>query len=274
MVTLVANEVEWIKITTDMFDNTKIKAIRRLPEGNNILLIWVMLLIMAGRCNAGGMIMISENIPYTIEDLADETKFEINTVRLAIMSLEKYGMIYTDENCFVVKNWYKYQSEEGLEKIREQTKARVAKCREKKKLECNATSNVTCNVTSNATVTQSSYSISPSLSDSIKEIIDYYNNVVGRHYTYHNKEVNKKISARLNEGFTIEDFKTVIDKKNDQWKGTEFEQYLAPETLFAPGKFEKYLNQNIVKKKGNEFTSFEGKQDYDFDAIEKKILSQ
>ena len=56
-------EVKWVKLTTDMFDNRKIKYLRKLPEGNNIVLIWVMLLTMAGRCNSGGMIFITENIP-------------------------------------------------------------------------------------------------------------------------------------------------------------------------------------------------------------------
>ena len=65
-------EIKWVKLTTDMFDNRKIKHLRRLPEGNNIVLLWVMLLTMAGRCNAGGMIFLTENIPYTSKMLADE----------------------------------------------------------------------------------------------------------------------------------------------------------------------------------------------------------
>lgn len=54
--------VKWIKITTDMFDNRKIKHLRRLPDGNNIILIWVMLLTMAGRCNADGMIYLTAEL--------------------------------------------------------------------------------------------------------------------------------------------------------------------------------------------------------------------
>lgn len=55
------------------------------------------------------------------------------------------------------------------------------------------------------------------------------------------------MNARLNEGYTVEDFYTVIDKKYDEWQGTEREKYLRPETLFG-NKFESYLNQNIVEK--------------------------
>ena len=70
------SDVTWIKLTTDMFDNRKIKHLRRLPDGNNIVLIWVMLLTMAGRCNSSGMIFLTENIPYTPKMLADELDFE------------------------------------------------------------------------------------------------------------------------------------------------------------------------------------------------------
>jgi predicted phage replisome organizer len=137
-------EVKWVKLTTDMFDNRKIKHLRRLPEGNNIVLIWVMLLTMAGRCNSGGMIFLTENIPYTPKMLADELDFEENTVVLALQALEQLDMIVTDNGFFTIAGWEEYQNIEGLDKIREQTRKRVAKCREKKLLsQCNDTSNVT-----------------------------------------------------------------------------------------------------------------------------------
>lgn len=151
------SEVKWIKITTDMFDNRKIKHLRRLPDGNSIVLIWVMLLTLAGRCNAGGMIFLTETIPYTAKMLADELGFEETTVILAVDALKKLGMIQTD-GFLQVSNWDKYQNVEGMESIREQTRLRVAKHREKKAALPEAvTSNVTVtrsNVTSNVTVTQ------------------------------------------------------------------------------------------------------------------------
>ena len=75
-------EVQWIKIYIDMFDKRKIKKVRRLPAGNDLLLIWIMLLAMAGKCNAGGHIFITENIPFTEEDLADELDFEVKKVTI------------------------------------------------------------------------------------------------------------------------------------------------------------------------------------------------
>lgn len=147
--------VKWVKITTDMFDNRKIKHLRKLPDGNNIVLIWVMLLTMAGRCNAGGMIFLTENIPYTPKMLADELGFEENTVKLAINALEQLNMVCTDNGFFSIAGWNEYQNIEGMEKIREQTRQRVTAHRQKQKaLVAAAQSNVTCNVTvtqSNAT---------------------------------------------------------------------------------------------------------------------------
>lgn len=133
-------DVKWIKLTTDMFDNRKIKHLRRLPDGDSVVLIWVMLLTMAGRCNANGMIFLTENIPYTPKMLADELDFEENTVRMALDALSKLNMIVTDGDFFSIAGWEEYQNIEGMERIREQTRKRVAKHREKQKLiQCNVT---------------------------------------------------------------------------------------------------------------------------------------
>ena len=128
-------DVKWIKLTTNMFDNRKIKHLRRLPEGNSIVLIWVMLLTMAGRCNANGMIFLTENIPYTPKMLADELDFEENTVKLALEALEQFNMIVTDGKYFAIAGWEEYQNIEGMEKIREQNRKRVADYRARKKQE-------------------------------------------------------------------------------------------------------------------------------------------
>ena len=81
----------------------------------------------------------------------------------------------------------------------------------------------------------------------IKEIIQYLNDVCGTRYRYQTKGTQEHINARIKEGYTVDDFKTVIDKKFEEWNGTDMEKFLRPETLFA-GKFESYLNQKIVKK--------------------------
>lgn len=145
-------DVKWIKITTDMFDNRKIKHLRKLPDGNNIVLIWVMLLTMAGRCNSGGMIFLTENIPYTPKMLADELDFEESTVTLAMQALERLGMVSTTANGFLnLPGWEDHQNIEGMEKIREQNRLRQKRWYDKQKELPSA--NGSHNVRNNVTVT-------------------------------------------------------------------------------------------------------------------------
>ena len=128
-------EIKWVKLTTDMFDNRKIKHIRKMPEGNNIVLIWVMLLTMAGRCNAAGMIYLTENIPYTTKMLADELGFDESVVVIALNALEHFGMICRDEGQLSIPGWEEHQNVDGMEHVREQNRIRKRQERERKKLE-------------------------------------------------------------------------------------------------------------------------------------------
>ena len=80
-----------------------------------------------------------------------------------------------------------------------------------------------------------------------KIIVDYLNQKAGTAYRAKSKDTQKHINARLADGFTVDDFKTVIDKQCDKWKGTEWEQYLRPATLFG-SKFENYLNAKTTKQ--------------------------
>jgi uncharacterized phage protein (TIGR02220 family) len=93
---------------------------------------------------------------------------------------------------------------------------------------------------------------SPAKQDNIpyQEIINYLNLKAKTNYKYTTKKTKDCIKARINEGFTLEDFKLVIDNKANEWLGTNMEQYLRPETLFG-NKFEGYLNQKTTKVLSN-----------------------
>lgn len=80
--------------------------------------------------------------------------------------------------------------------------------------------------------------------EEIKQIIDYFNQVCGTNYKYQSKATADLINARLNDGFTVDDFYKVIDKKYTEWRNnSEYCKYIRPETLFRPSHFESYLNQ-------------------------------
>ena len=144
-------EVKWIKLSTDIFNNRKIRQIEAMPDSDALIVIWLKILILAGTVNDGGMIYFTKDIPYTDQLLATEFHKPIATIQLALNIFEQFGMIEITDNIIYVSNWEKYQSAEKLDEIREQTRQRVARFREKQKaLPCNATSNATvtqCNAT-------------------------------------------------------------------------------------------------------------------------------
>lgn len=136
-------DVQWIKIVTDVFNNRKIKQIETMPDADSILVIWFKLLCLAGNINESGLLIITRDIPYTEETLSSEFNRPLNTVRLALDIFQKFGMIEIVDNILCVSNWEKYQNAETLNKIREQTRERVARHREKQKLLCGDGGNVT-----------------------------------------------------------------------------------------------------------------------------------
>ena len=89
------------------------------------------------------------------------------------------------------------------------------------------------------------YNIEDNLNIYIVEIVDYLNEKTGKKFSPNTASTRKHITARLKEGRTVDECKKVIDIKCKQWLGTQFAGFLRPETLFAPSKFENYLNETI-----------------------------
>ena len=81
----------------------------------------------------------------------------------------------------------------------------------------------------------------------VTEIVDYMNQKLGTHYKPKSQSTQKHIVARLKEGYSVEDFRKVIDKKCAQWMGSSMAKYLRPETLFG-SKFEGYLNEQTYSQ--------------------------
>ena len=252
-------EVKWIKLATNIFDNRKIRQIECLPDGDAIIVVWVKLMCLAGSINDSGFVYFTKEIPYTDQMLAAQFNRPLTTVQLAMNTFQQFGMIEVIDDVLRISNWEKYQNVEGMEKIREQTRKRVANYREKQKL-------LTGNVTGNATVTQGNAieedieeDIDKEKEDIYLSVIRYLNEKAGTHYKATTTKTRRTINARINEGFTLDDFKTVIDKKCEEWLGNErMEQYIRPETLFGT-KFESYLNAKI--RKGGAYNGTDDRSD-------------
>ena len=139
------SEIKWVKLDTGLPDNRKIKQIRRLPNGDTMALAWVFLVCLAGDINDGGQIYLTDGVPYTDEMLAEQFGMDVSTIRMALEVFQRFHMADIKEDGVIcLTSWEEHQSVDRMAEIREQTRKRVAKCREKKRLE-------QCNVTGNAT---------------------------------------------------------------------------------------------------------------------------
>jgi uncharacterized phage protein (TIGR02220 family)/predicted phage replisome organizer len=249
-------DVKWIKITTDIFDDEKVLMIETMPSADSVLVIWFKLLAFAGKQNNDGVFLMSNRIAYTDEMLAAIFRRDVNVVRLALRTFEQFGMIEIIENVITIPNWNKHQSLDAYEKKKERDRLYQAERRANQRALIEQSSDKS----SDSQATQSSY-VAVSDKEEEKEedkekelyssIVSYLNNKAGTKYKATTKNTRKAIHARLSDGFTLDDFKTVIDKKCVEWTGTEFEKYLRPETLFG-NKFEGYLNAKVTNgRNGN-----------------------
>lgn len=255
--------VKWIKLSTAMFDDEKIKLIEQMPDADTILVIWIKLLSQAGKTNSSGYIFLSENIPFTEEMLATIFNRQVSTIRLALKTFEDLGMIGVDDNSFIsISNWEKHQNVEGLDKIREQNRLRQQRYRDNKDLKSLEAPKINKKKDSNVTVTsRNDTELELELEEELdrdkdkyvvgqpdidyKEIVEHLNLKAGKQYRATTKKTQSLIKARVNEGFGVDDFKKVIDNKAAEWKNDkDMNKFLRPETLFGT-KFEGYLNQQV-----------------------------
>ncbi|EJR56742.1 hypothetical protein IIO_05272 [Bacillus cereus VD115] len=291
------SEVKWIKLSTSMFEDEKIRLIESMPEADTLLIIWIRLLAQAGKTNASGYIFLSKNIPYSDEMLATLFNRPIATVRLALQTFQQFGMIeITDDQYICISNWEKHQNVDGLERVKQLNAERNKKYRERKKQQqltlenkgnesdVRMTSRDGTDIEEDKELdkdkeleiinTSSSDESDTKASIPYQEILSYLNEKADKNFNHKAESHKKLIRARWNEGYTVENFKTVIDNKVSQWfgkfdkEGKPLDQYLRPSTLFALKHFDNYLNETVKgensnasskKHKNNEFI-----QKYDF----------
>ena len=282
------DSIDWIKLATSIFDNNKIKYIRTLPDGNNIVLFWIMLLVKAGQCNANGYVLVTENIAYSEELLAEEFKFSVTLVKAALKLFEQLQMISFDNSVICIENWAKYQNVEGLEKIKENNRIRQARYRAKKKLmlQSNVTDNVTNNTDVTSNVTQSNaleeekeIDIDIDKDINTKVFIEKWNSLgLNKLINIKNKRL-KALKARVKE-YGVDKVLLAIDniKNSDFLRGDNERGWVVDfDWLLKPNNFIKVLenkyknNKKTVSSSIIKFNNFEPRS-YDYDSLEKKLL--
>ena len=126
-------EMQWIKLRIDMFEDEKIKIIQSMPDGDALLVVWIRLIALAGKCNANGLVLVEDEFPYTDEMLSVIFNKPLQTVKLALMTFEKFRMIESTTKGIYITNFDKHQNIEGMDRIREQNRIRKQRERERKK---------------------------------------------------------------------------------------------------------------------------------------------
>lgn len=274
----------WIKLREDFWDLPEIDWLQDQEKGCEYIVLFQKLCTLTA--NNGGELSrkVGEMvIAYDVKKIAALTRFDFDTVAVALELYKKIGLMYQNKKgILVIANITEMVGSEA------ESAARVRKFRNKQKaLQYNA--DVTQNVTKN-NVTEKRYSVTPNVTEKVttdididkeidirnkekdiyspaepdnlplptaknksftllaKGIIDYLNAKLNTKYKTDNRKTLDLIKARLKEGFTVEDFKTVIDKKSFEWSNDpNMCQYLRPVTLFST-KFESYLNQPFTKQ--------------------------
>lgn len=242
-----ASDVKWIKIVTDVFDDEKILMIETMPECDTVIVIWFKLLCLAGKQNNNGVFQMGQ-IPYTDEMFAAIFRRPINTVRLALGTFERFGMIEIVRDTVTIPNWGKHQSLDAYEKKKQRDRERIAQKRAEQKALVGMSRDMSPDTSPDvASLEEDKEEEKERDIDNIKYIVDYLNQKTGKEFRYKTPKTQKLINARFAEGFSVDDFKTVIDKKCAEWLRSDMERYLRPETLFGT-KFEGYLNEKQGRK--------------------------
>lgn len=247
----------YLRLKDNFFDSDELKILESMKDGYLYSNILLKLYLRSLKNN--GKLVVNERIPYSADMLASVTGHQVGTIKQALSIFKDLGLIDVLDNGAIymldIQNFIGKGSSEADRK-REY----------RQRIETDRT-NVQTNLRQISEKSPPEIEIelekeieiknihSPAKQDNtpkeVYEIIDYLNLKTGKSYKHTTKKTQSLIKARLNEHFTIDDFKKVIDNMCDKWIGTKWEEYLRPNTLFA-GKFDDYLNQTPTKSETRE----------------------
>ena len=264
----------WLKLKEDFFSQPYIKKLRKIAGGDTYTIIYQKILLLSVKTNG---YIIFQNIEKTLaEELAlilDEDVDNV-TVTLEFMKANKLIEQTENENEYLLPDMLSLigsesESAKWVRAYRDRKKKELLIASEKQTLQCNVDV-MKCNENviidkdidkdidkekeiykekeKNNTPHSPQRGEYPISKDAL-EVLDYLNLKTNKKFSIKNKNNTKNISQRLKDGFTVEELKSVIDKKTLEWLNDDkMNQFLNPETLFRPKKFEIYLNsKNKVK---------------------------
>ena len=267
----------WLKVDKKFFDNLFIKRLKHMPGGYTMTVIYIRLMLESLEDDC--ILYYEGYFDNLVQELALKLDVSEDDINMTVAYFTKCGLIQIDDDGHATlsqakamveseTNWAKYKRDQrknsqNLPKLENVPKLETVSnsCPTEKEidkeleLELELKLDKEYIVEQNSPTEQSSEYIFPEWLDenSIKDLektknkelwipIVYLNQVANKRYKFVDK-TKKFLLARFNEGYTLEDFKQVIDVKTEEWKDNpEFFKYLRPETLFG-SKFDSYLNQ-------------------------------
>jgi predicted phage replisome organizer len=239
-----------------MFEDEKIDFIESLPEADTILVIWIKLLTLAGKLNSNGYIFLTEKIPYTDEMLSHKFRRSLNTIKLALNTLEKLDMVrFNEKGVLKIANWEKHQNIDGLDKIREQNRVRQARYRDKQKA---LEDNVTITLRNGTDIEED---IDIDIEEEKKKTVPYQKILDMYHEKLPdlpkviklNDSRRKSIKSRLEE-YSLKEIETVFDKsaESDFLTGKAKDWSANFDWIMKPSNFIKILEGNYDNRQGGQ----------------------
>ena len=128
-------DLQWLKLSTNFFDNNKIKLLESERDGDTLIRVWIQLLTIAMKCNYQGRLSVTEDKPMTVDEFSKIMGKSKKRITKCLEKFEELKMIIIEDNFYKIKNWSKYQSADKLEEIRLQNRLRQQKYRENMKSE-------------------------------------------------------------------------------------------------------------------------------------------
>ena len=128
-------DLQWLKLSTNFFDNNKIKLLESERDGDTLIRVWIQLLTITMKCNYQGRLAITEDKPMTVDEFSKIMGKSRKKITKCLEKFEELKMIIIEDNFYKIKNWSKYQSADKLEEIRLQNRLRQQKYRENMKSE-------------------------------------------------------------------------------------------------------------------------------------------
>jgi uncharacterized phage protein (TIGR02220 family) len=206
--------------------------------------VYIRLLCLMHKSDEYGTILLKQKYKQTESTclnfaymIAKQMPYSEDVVKRSLEELLQEGVLLLDDNKLIQKRMVKDNELSLVRSKAGSTGGKVAQAKVKANIQANIQANTEYEI-----VNENDNDIN--VSNDIKEIINYLNSVLGTNFKITSKQTQSLIKARIKDGFTVDDFKLVIDKKFNEWDRTDMSKFLRPETLFS-NKFEGYVNQQI-----------------------------